>query len=256
MRNALIIVVSVVLLSLCPISAVSAADTILRISEMGGKVMVKAAPATEWADAKLGQPLQVNDAVKTGDDGKAVLQFADKSSVSLKQKTEITVEELVWEQAMHKVGITMNAGQLRTIVQKVDTPSEFKVKTANAVCGARGTIFYVTFADGTTKVYVAEGMIELLNLLNGESYTVIETMGAGVNQDGTTSPPGALSDDDKNATTSGYDTGMVAEPYSPPEGANQGDVTAPESTPETTSDNKNTEKGTDSGSGEPVASEV
>jgi len=223
-----------------------AAESVLKVAERSGKVLVKVSPSAEWVEATVGQALNPQDSVKTGERSNAILAFQDKSSVSLKPMTEITVEELVWNNRIKKSTINMNEGELRVIIKKLDTPSEFKVRTPTAICGARGTIFYVAATPAETMVYVSEGMVELTNAISGESSNVVEGMTATSNANGSISEPQESSAGEKAAATSGYDTGLVAEPYTEPAGAISGAaaganaaggasaVAAPEVTPENT----------------------
>lgn len=163
-----------------------------------GKVMIKKYPSSEWTEASTGMALNEKDTIKTDECATLVLEFPDKSSISLLKNTEITIEELVWDKKAHKVGINMSSGELRAIIKKVDTPSEFQVKTPTAICGAKGTIFYIiVFKNGTT-FYVDEGVIEYLNTISKESYDIYEGMTSDSTGDGNVTPPRQLSQQEKD----------------------------------------------------------
>jgi len=216
-----------------------AEEDILTVAEKSGQVLVKIYPSADWTDATTGQALKPQDSIKTEAKSNAILAFPDKSSYSLKPLTEITIEELSWDQKMRKSIISMNEGELRVIIKKLDTPSEFKVKTPTAICGARGCIYYILSRAIRTRVYVTEGIVELINTASGTSYDVVEGMTATSNADGTVSQPQEPPAEEKAAVTSGYDTGMVAEPYTEPERLEPGaaaadEVAAPEVTQENT----------------------
>lgn len=188
-------------------------EGIVKIAAVEGKALVKISPAADWIEAKVGQMLNKKDAIKTEADGKAYLEFPDKTSMSLKPNTEIAIDELVWSDTARKVGIKMSIGELKTIIQKVDKPSEFKIKTPTAICGAQGTIFYVVvFANGT-GVYVEEGLIDFLNTISGESYAVYKGNDAEAHNDGTSTAPRELTKEQVDQIISGYDMEVVAEPY-------------------------------------------
>ncbi len=220
-------ILGVLVLAICFIFVAAtsyAEDAVVKLKEMSGMVMVKVQPATEWTQATAGQILKKNDSIKTEADGKAVLEFPNNNSVSLKPKTEISIEELVWDAAAKKVGINMTSGELKTVLNKVDTPSDFKIKTPTAICGARGTIFYVVvFADGT-GVYVEQGLVEFLNTISGQSYTVYEGNRSDSNSDGSITEPQTLSKDEVDAIIADYDMKPVAEPYTEPGGDNGPDL--------------------------------
>lgn len=236
-KIAVSLLIAVAFFMLCS-SASFADDNAFKIAGMSGKVLVKISPSTEWTAASVGQTLKQQDYVKTEADGKVVLELSDKSSVSLKRNTEIMIEELAWDSTARKAGINMTSGQLKTIIKKVNTPSDFKVKTPTAICGARGTIFYVIIYENGTGVYVEEGLVDFLNTISGESYSVYKGMTSDSRQDGTTTAPREISKEEVSKIVSEYDVQLVAEPYSEPAGNNTpGDVladefNAPDVTPE------------------------
>ena len=205
-----------------------AAESPLKIADMSGKVMVMVSPSKEWTDAKVGDILNVNDAVKTGEDGKAALEFPDKTSLILKPQTEIAVEELVWEEAAKKVGLKMTSGSLRTLI---NTPSEFKIKTPTAICGARGTLFYIFIQGTDTRVFVDQGSIDFTNTVSGDTYVVVQGMESIASVTGELSQPRELTAEEKAGVIAGWEAGLAAEHYMEPEGDNKndaGDVTRQE----------------------------
>lgn len=196
----------------------NAQESSLIVSEITGKVLVKIYPSTDWIDAKAGQVIKQKDAIRTDLDGKALLEFSDKSSITLKPRTEITVSELVWDNNTRKADINMTSGELKTVLNKVSTPSDFKVRTPTAICGARGTVFYVVvFADGT-GVYVEQGLVEFLNTLSGQSYTVYEGMNSNASGDGSITEPQTLTKEEVDKLIADYNMTPVAEPYTEPGG--------------------------------------
>ena len=146
-----------------------AQESVLRVTGTSGTVLIKIYPSTEWKDATAGQELNQRDELKTGLDSKVALEFPDRSGITLKSNSEISIEELVWDNMAHKVGINMNSGELRTIIKKVNTPSEFKVKTPTAICGARGTIFYLRVLAYITSLFAVEGYVDFINTINNKS---------------------------------------------------------------------------------------
>lgn len=182
-----------------------------------GKIFVKIYPSSEWSEAKAGITLNEKDAVKTDSSSRLVLEFPNKSSVSVLPGTEIAIDKLIWNDKDKKVALNVAKGELRTIIEKTDGPSEFKIKTPTVTCDAAGTIFYVSVTASGTSVYVSEGSVIFTNPFNGETYTVTAGMMITLNSDGSTSGPAPASDTDVTGWTEHY-SDAIAEPYTPPEG--------------------------------------
>jgi len=198
-----------------------AADGGLKIAGLSGKVLVKIAPSTEWVAATADTVLKPSDAIKTEENSAALLEFSDKSTVALKQKTEVLIEELAWTDASRKAGLKMSIGELRAILKKTGTDADFKVKTPTAICGARGTIFYVMTTGTETRVFVTEGSVDFTNPESGNTYVVVQNMAAISELSGSVSEPRELTGDEKEQALAGWD-GVIAETYTDPSGNNSG----------------------------------
>jgi hypothetical protein len=192
-----------------------APDVELKVAGFEGKVQVKTSPSTEWADATVGQALNPKDSIKTGDDGQTMLQFSDKSTVAMKPNTEITVEDLVWSDASRKASLNMSIGDIRVMLKKVSGPSDFKVKTPTAICGARGTIFYVMVTATQTRVFVTESSVDFTIPASGNTYVVIENMAAISGVDGTVTEPRELTGAERDEALAGW-SGVIGETYTEP----------------------------------------
>jgi len=226
-------------------------DTALKVTAVNGQVLVKVYPSTVWVQLTSGQLVHSQDVVKTelceahGDGksyvdekgnvcpacGTVTLELADKSSVSLKPGSEMSIDELVMNNAGRKLKVNMSKGELRMIVSKVNTPSDFSVKTPNAVYGATGTVYYVKVTPTGTSVYVADGSINVVNPITGTTSTVVAGMVMTFNLDGTSTGPVTATDLDVSGWTACYVDSNSAEPYTPPI-ANKPTVVPPQNTPE------------------------
>lgn len=202
-------------------STLFAQDAALKVAGFEGKVQVKIAPSTEWVDATVGQPLNTSDAIRTGENGQTMLQFSDKSTVALKQNTEVVVEELVWNDTARKAGLNMPSGELRAIIKKMNASSDFKVKTPAAICGARGTIFYIISTGTETRVFVTEGAVDFTNPASGNSYVVVENMAAISELSGSMTEPRELTGEEKEQALAGW-SGVIGETYTDPTGGEGG----------------------------------
>ena len=194
-----------------------AEESAVTLAGFEGKVFVKIAPSTAWVDAAIDQKLKAKDAIKTGDDGKALLEFSDKSSVALKKNTEITIQDLVWTDVVRKANLNMPRGDLRAVISKRADPSQFKVITPTAICGAHGTVFYIMVTGTETRVFVTDGAVDFSNLTGENTYVVVQNMEAISDLSGTVSEPIELTGAEKEQALAEWG-GIIAEPYSAPEG--------------------------------------
>jgi len=232
-RIGILAIVVGIVFAFSAVCSFAADETGLKVTAKNGTVRVKIYPSDKWADLNVGQMVHLKDTVKTDpcdahskggkytDDkgnlcplcGAATLELSDKSSVSLKPGTEISIDELVMNNAARKLKVNMPKGELRMIVAKVGTPSDFSVKTPNAIYGATGTLFYVSATASGTSVYVADGSIIVVDPLTGTTYTVTAGMTMTFNADGTVTGPTPASDVDVSNWTACYTP--TAEPYTP-----------------------------------------
>ena len=167
MRKNRVFIAMIAMALVVGIAQIGIAEELLKVVELKGGVLVKIYPSTDWAAAAAGQVLNPKDSIKTQETGGVVLEFPDKSSMTLKQDSELSVEDLLWTPAELKVSLILSTGQLRTILQKLGPKSEFKVKTPSAVCGARGSIFYIIVIGMLTRLFVEDGLMQFINNVSG-----------------------------------------------------------------------------------------
>lgn len=211
-------IIIMMVIGLCVASLTASAfaqDSALRVAGFEGNVQVKISSSAEWIDATVGQALNPSDSIKTGENGQAMLQFSDKSTVALKPNTEIIVEELAWTETARKAGLNMPIGELRVVIKKMNAPSDFKVRTPTAICGARGTVFYVMTTGTETRVFVTEGAIDFTNPASNNTYVVIENMSAISELNGTVTEPRELTGEEREQALAGW-SGVITEPYVEP----------------------------------------
>jgi len=213
MIKTILIAIGIAVVLIAPASY--AQDASLKIAGVGGSVLVKIAPSADWVDAKPGQALNPKDAIKTGENSTAMLVFSDMSTLALKPNTEIIIDDLVWNSKVKKAGLNMPAGALRAVLKKIDGPSDFKVKTPTAICGARGTVFYIIASATETRVFVTEGSIDFTNPVTNNTYVVVRDMMAISELSGTITEPRELTGDERTQALAGW-TGVIAETYTEP----------------------------------------
>lgn len=117
----------------------------------------KGAPASTAAQA--GQLLAAGDAVKTGDDGKAVIAFSDGSKVQLSANAAFAMESI----APALIGVRLDVGVLEAWVKKV-AGRRFQTRTPTAVASVRGTEFRTEVGpSGQTTWDLFGGSLDVAN---------------------------------------------------------------------------------------------
>ena len=231
--SGLVVIVSILVTFLAVNSF--ADDVALKLTAKHGKVFFKSPSSSGWAELVVGQMVHSKDIIRTDITdtvskeqealmvdangktcplgGYATLELPDKSSVSIKPGSEISVDELVLSNASRKLKLNMTKGELRMIIAKVSTPSDFSVKTPNAIYGATGTIFYVKNSPEGGNVYVGDGSINVISPKDGKTYSVPAGMKMNFGPDGALGGPVPVSGMDVSNWTSCYSP--AAEPYTP-----------------------------------------
>ena len=127
-----------------------------------------------------GAEISNGDTIRTGDGGRAQVRFSDGGMISLQPETEFRIDNYQYSgkaDGEEKGFFSLLKGGLRTITGYVGrvNRSNYKVTTAVATIGIRGTEYTAVLGDGVLHVNTGEGLIEVCNaagcmlLASGES---------------------------------------------------------------------------------------
>lgn len=152
-----------------------------------GEVVIMHAEQKDGYWARKDLPLFKGDILVTQPKGRVRLGLIDESILTLGSDTKIEINESLYS---HKKKsrfsfIRMSLGKARFFIKKLMNlkRSRFKVRTATAVIGVRGTEFIVIDEPGRTIVYAIKDPIEVaslaapekvVQLLDSEKTTVLE----------------------------------------------------------------------------------
>jgi hypothetical protein len=143
-----------------------------------GDAEVKLEGAEAFLPARDGATLRRGDTVRTGERGRAEIEYFDGSVTRLDVETTFGLTELVsTPQEVRVVGEHASGSTFSRVVELTGSQSRFEVETPSAVASVRGTTFFtqveagaselvgvlggevlVTGASGPTKVLVGEGV--------------------------------------------------------------------------------------------------
>jgi hypothetical protein len=151
-----------------------------------GTVMVQIGSAAP-RQANLNDVVQTGDRLETKAGSRAELRIDNGNIMTLGPNTELVLASLASNPGTGEYENIMESkfGKLRAKVAKMQGQSKFQVKTPNAICGARGTTFYLVISGGETRVFVSEGTVGVDNPVSGNTYIVVQDAASISTADGT-----------------------------------------------------------------------
>ena len=124
--------------------------------------------SVSFSPLKVGQILAVGSTVRTGSDGKVILQATPGSAVELGNDSILKINALAFakhggEVTERKARLELSSGVVSVLVDP-STPkvTDFQVQTPEAAAAARGTFYTVIVRDGKTYTTVNEGKISAI----------------------------------------------------------------------------------------------
>jgi hypothetical protein len=125
-----------------------------------------------WA-LSVGDSVQVTQMIVTGDDGHAVLQVSDGSSIEVYPNSRFVFRKNPgnWRDL-----VDLFLGRVRVHIEHLGTiPNPNRVLTPTAVISVRGTTFDITVddVDETTTVEVEDGTVEVQHALLGGNAAIV-----------------------------------------------------------------------------------
>ena len=134
------------------------------LDQVNGIVELMPAGSDTWRPASPGERVEAGSRVRTGPLSAATLAFFDGSTTGLEAEAEVTIVQMSSRRGQDRVILLRQTlGQTRSRVQRMpDRASRFEIETPTAVVAVRGTEFTTAVeADGTTRVAVIEGLVEV-----------------------------------------------------------------------------------------------
>jgi hypothetical protein len=108
--------------------------------------------------------LQQGDEIACDPDGSVTLQFADNSTVVVKNTTQLKIASFFTEGGVVRTEILLKMGEVAAKVHKSEaTKSDFRIKSPTDTDSVRGTDFSVFYDPGSkaTTTTVREGVVEV-----------------------------------------------------------------------------------------------
>ena len=146
-----------------------------KIIGLSGRVFVKKSDSG-FKKLKLNDYLYNGDVLKTSHNSRAKVIFVDDSIVSVAPKSQLKIEKYEFNKEKRERDSVLNllGGKVKLLVAKLTKKRNFKVKTATATVGVRGTEFIVSTQNiNESEVLVLSGSVEVMNPLDETMQKVI-----------------------------------------------------------------------------------
>lgn len=161
------------IIAFCAISTVLAlGPAALAQSQIGAAAAVRnQVSATQGGDERslaTGAAVLQNDRIRTGEDSVAQLLFADQTTLSVGERSEIVLDRFVYDPSRSSgdVAVSLTTGALRFVSGRQD-PRSYQIRTPVATIGVRGTIIDFLLIGGRMFAILDEGRASF-TLANGQ----------------------------------------------------------------------------------------
>ncbi|HNT97820.1 MAG TPA: FecR family protein, partial [Elusimicrobiales bacterium] len=129
-----------------------------KLLSFAGNVEIKADRDADWAAASDGMEIKESGALRTGEDGSAVVLMPNKSKVWVKENSGLEIEQ----RKTLASRLALLFGRMKVRVPHLMRKERFEVRTPAAVCAVRGTEFTVEATpEGAMDIKVLYGEVKL-----------------------------------------------------------------------------------------------
>ena len=144
----------------------SAAINEVRVTKVEGGVAYHKAGAPDgvWCNVEKDTVLKQGDEISCEPDGAVTLQFADNSTVVVKNTSQLKIASFFTEGGVVRTEILLKMGEVAAKVHKSEaTKSDFRIKSPTAGAGVRNTAFSVFYDPGSkaTLETTTEGTVKV-----------------------------------------------------------------------------------------------
>ena len=141
------------------------AKAIGRFLMLEGQVDVLKGGKLPAVPAKINEPLDLKDVIRTKSRSRARILFVDDTVLTLSPQSKVAVADFFYDRGQNRrrVLIQLFQGLAHTVVKKIlalEGP-DFLMHTRTVVIGVRGTEWYTLILPNRTNVYNLEGLLQL-----------------------------------------------------------------------------------------------
>ncbi len=151
-----------------------------------------------------GDPVNINDVIRTKSNSFAVITMPDQSILKIAPNSRVSIASVIITGAGERKTstVTLLKGVAESVVTKTKRSwyswfdredSSYKVETHNSIIGVKGTNFGVLFAGGSTTVFVDSGLIYVQPKGGGNAFLITQNLLLGANEVGIIGRDGSVS---------------------------------------------------------------
>jgi len=143
----------------------AAASSIAKITFYTGQVQVQKPMKEDWSKAIFNQNLLSGQKVKTQDESRAEIGFADGSILRIDSNSKLDIVDVKKEKSgSQKATAKVWSGKVWANVNKMSKKTKFQLESPTAVAAVRGTVYRMSVSDDqTTKIAVYSGEVAVDN---------------------------------------------------------------------------------------------
>ncbi len=168
----------------------------LRIIKIRGKVLVREQEVKPWRKAQEGEFLFDHYELMTKRRSECTISFSEKfdKALTIKQNSQVKVVDVV------AGNLELPKGRIFSLIEGVENPETFQIRTPFAISGPRGTGMSVESGEETSvrcfegEVYV-KGLDEEGNVVSEKD--IVQDTGIHISESGEATEPFALTKKDK-----------------------------------------------------------
>ncbi|MDD3581845.1 MAG: FecR family protein [Desulfobacca sp.] len=138
------------------------------LTQLEGRVDLLKAGKLPAVSAKIQDPVEPGDVIRTKSVSKAQVKFLDDSLLTIGPSSRVAIEEylLDMQKKERRAVLQVFQGLIHAVVNQIfkTDPPDFVLKTHTAVIGVRGTEWYAQLIPAATDVYNKMGETEVRNV--------------------------------------------------------------------------------------------
>ncbi len=140
-------------------------SSIAKITFYTGQVQVQKPTKEDWSKAIFNQALLSGQKVKTQDESRAEIGFADGSILRIDSNSKLDIVDVKKEKSgAQKATAKVWSGKVWANVNKMSKKTKFQLESPTAVAAVRGTVYRMSVSDDqTTKIAVYSGEVAVDN---------------------------------------------------------------------------------------------